>query len=592
MPGGRRHPRHDVGRHRLRRGRATTPRHLYVGTSSWLSCHVPYKQTDPLHSIASLPSALPGRYLVSTEQQTAGVALSSACATAAAGRRDGFAELDELAAAAPPGSGGVVFTPWLNGERTPVDDHLVRGGLPTCRSRRPGPTSCAPCSRASRSTRAGCSDAVEHFCQRRLDPITFVGGGARSPLWAQIMADVLGRTIRHVADPVSANVRGAALLAWRRARRAARRASSTAARAIAETYAPDPARRAALRRRSTRRSERSTAPSRRTRRRLAAVRDDRGDHPMTDPARRDRRARCSRTATRFADVPALPEQGRPREEVLAEIEAMAAAERPRWEDGYASGAVYHGDPEHIEFLNSGLRAALAEQPAARRPVAERGEVRGRDRGDDRATCSAATHGDGRAASSPSGGTESILLAMKAYRDRGRARDRATRRWCCRRPRTPRSTRRRSYFGIEAVQVPVGPDLRADVAATAAAITDRTIAGRRLGAVVPARRDRPDRGARRARPRARHRLPHRRLPRRLPAAVGRAPRLPGAAVRLPPAGRDVDVGRHAQVRLRGQGHVGRALPRRRAAPRTSTSRSPTGRAGSTSRRRSPAAGRAR
>ena len=31
--------------------------HLYVGTSSWLSCHVPYKRTDPLRSVASLPSA-------------------------------------------------------------------------------------------------------------------------------------------------------------------------------------------------------------------------------------------------------------------------------------------------------------------------------------------------------------------------------------------------------------------------------------------------------------------------------------------------------------------------------------------------------
>jgi xylulokinase len=35
--------------------------HLYVGTSAWLSCHVPYKRTDPLHSVASLPAAIPGR---------------------------------------------------------------------------------------------------------------------------------------------------------------------------------------------------------------------------------------------------------------------------------------------------------------------------------------------------------------------------------------------------------------------------------------------------------------------------------------------------------------------------------------------------
>ena len=50
--------------------------HLYVGTSSWLSCHVTRKKTDPFHAIAALPSALPGRYLVSCEQQTAGASLA------------------------------------------------------------------------------------------------------------------------------------------------------------------------------------------------------------------------------------------------------------------------------------------------------------------------------------------------------------------------------------------------------------------------------------------------------------------------------------------------------------------------------------
>ena len=50
--------------------------HLYIGTSSWLACHVPFKKTDILHNMASLPSAIPGRYLLTNEQESAGACLT------------------------------------------------------------------------------------------------------------------------------------------------------------------------------------------------------------------------------------------------------------------------------------------------------------------------------------------------------------------------------------------------------------------------------------------------------------------------------------------------------------------------------------
>jgi xylulokinase len=190
--------------------------HLYVGTSSWLSCHVAKKKTDPFHAIAALPSALPGRYLVSCEQQTAGASLAMVRDTWLAGTpaaAGGYPALTELAAAAEPGSGGVLFCPWLNGERTPVDDHLVRGGwlnlsLDTTQAQ------------LVRSVLEGVAlnarwmqQPVERFCGRRLEPLAFIGGGALSPLWAQTFADVLQREIRADADPLHANVRGAAFLA-------------------------------------------------------------------------------------------------------------------------------------------------------------------------------------------------------------------------------------------------------------------------------------------------------------------------------------------------------------------------------------------
>ena len=51
--------------------------HLCVGTSSWLVCHVPFKKTDLFHNMASLPSGIPGRYLLTNEQESAGVCLQA-----------------------------------------------------------------------------------------------------------------------------------------------------------------------------------------------------------------------------------------------------------------------------------------------------------------------------------------------------------------------------------------------------------------------------------------------------------------------------------------------------------------------------------
>ena len=56
-------------------------------------------------------------------------------------------------------------------------------------------------------------------------------------------------------------------------------------------------------------------------------------------------------AGKIPSYSALPEDGRPRDEVLDELRAMAGLEVSRWQDGYVSGGVYHGDAEHIAFLN-------------------------------------------------------------------------------------------------------------------------------------------------------------------------------------------------------------------------------------------------
>jgi xylulokinase len=194
--------------------------HLYLGTSTWLSCHVPFKKTDVLHNMASLPAALPGRYLLINEQECAGACLTLlkdrilfADDARAEGRRS-FAELDQLAAQAPPGSDKLIFLPWLYGERSPVEERLLRGGFFNLSL---GTTRAHLC----RSVLEGIAlnarwlfGYTERFVGQRLETVRIVGGGASSRLWCQIYADVLERRIERVEAPALASLRGAAALAF------------------------------------------------------------------------------------------------------------------------------------------------------------------------------------------------------------------------------------------------------------------------------------------------------------------------------------------------------------------------------------------
>ena len=118
-----------------------------------------------------------------------------------------------MAERVPAGSDGLLFMPWLNGERTPVDDHLLRGGffnqsLETTRAHMVR----AVLEGVALNTR-WLLKYVERFVKRPLPAVNLIGGGARSDLWCQIHADVLGRPIRRVEEPTFAGARGAAFQA-------------------------------------------------------------------------------------------------------------------------------------------------------------------------------------------------------------------------------------------------------------------------------------------------------------------------------------------------------------------------------------------
>jgi xylulokinase len=196
--------------------------HLYIGTSSWLVCHVPFKKTDLSHKIASIPSAIPGRYLATNEQETSGACLTflrdnilfhedELCADK--GPSDVYRIFDRIAERVPAGSGRLIFSPWLYGERAPVDDSYLRASLHNLSINTTREHIIRAVFEGVAYNSRWLLGYVEKFIKRRLDAINLIGGGANSDIWCQIHADVLGRTIRQVQDPIQANLRGAALLA-------------------------------------------------------------------------------------------------------------------------------------------------------------------------------------------------------------------------------------------------------------------------------------------------------------------------------------------------------------------------------------------
>jgi xylulokinase len=127
--------------------------------------------------------------------------------------RDFFAALNQVAEQVPPGSRGVLSTPWLFGERAPVDDGWIRAGIHNLSLENTRSDIVRAVMEGVAFNTRWILGPVEKFCGRTMSPINMVGGGANSNVWCQIHADVLNRTIRQVKDPILANARGAALIA-------------------------------------------------------------------------------------------------------------------------------------------------------------------------------------------------------------------------------------------------------------------------------------------------------------------------------------------------------------------------------------------
>jgi xylulokinase len=196
--------------------------HVCVGTSAWLSCHVPFKKTNLFEYLATMPSAIRGRNMVTAEQGAAGKCLGVLVdnwlfppdeLSPDGAPSDVYPRLERLASGAPAGSDGLIFLPWLNGAGPPSGDGAMRGGFlnQSLRTTR---------AHAVRAVMEGVAcnlrwlrASVERFVGRRFESLNLIGGCARMDLWCQILADILDRPLHRTREPEVATSRGAALAA-------------------------------------------------------------------------------------------------------------------------------------------------------------------------------------------------------------------------------------------------------------------------------------------------------------------------------------------------------------------------------------------
>lgn len=196
--------------------------HTCVGTTAWLSCHVPFKKTNLFNYLATMPSAIHGRNMVTAEQGPAGRCLAAFvdqwlfppdALTPQGAPADVYQRIEYLVRSVPAGSEGLLFLPWLNGAGPPSGDSSLRGGFlnQTLRTTR---------AHALRAVMEGVAfnlrwlrEGVERFVGRKFDSLNLIGRCSRSDTWCQILADVLDRPVHRMRDPEMATSRGAALVA-------------------------------------------------------------------------------------------------------------------------------------------------------------------------------------------------------------------------------------------------------------------------------------------------------------------------------------------------------------------------------------------
>ena len=111
---------------------------IYIGTTLYMTCHVPFKKTDLAHFMGSIPSPFPSRYYLMGEQGAGGKCVEfflknliypEDAFDTGSKPEDAYERFNAMASEAPVGSNGVIFLPWLNGSIVPKEVPHMRAGF-------------------------------------------------------------------------------------------------------------------------------------------------------------------------------------------------------------------------------------------------------------------------------------------------------------------------------------------------------------------------------------------------------------------------------------------------------------------------------
>jgi glutamate/tyrosine decarboxylase-like PLP-dependent enzyme len=185
---------------------------------------------------------------------------------------------------------------------------------------------------------------------------------------------------------------------------------------------------------------------------------------------------------RFKSYEQIPEKGRDRDEIFKELSTMAEEENAKWKTGRVSGTFYHAGDDHRAFLNKVFSLFSHENtiqfdlcPSMFKMESEIISMTAKMLNGD--AVKAHNPEDAVCGTVTSGGTESILMAMKAYRDWARQ-DKGIAEPEIIMPHTahPAFDKAGGYFGIKMVHIPVSaPAYLVDPRAVEAQINANTVA---------------------------------------------------------------------------------------------------------------------